>query len=92
MRGKAYRRRMKHKKYNRLRSIITGNRYIPHAGYMHYGWVDGEWKPVGYILYPKNSNVQKYLKKRSRRKIRRSEQLFQGNSYRKYMEYGWELY
>ena len=93
MRGKAYRRRMQQKKYNRLRTIITGNRCIPNAGYMRYGFVDGVWKPVSaYILYSKNSNVQKYLKKRSRRKIRRSKQLFQGNSYRKQMEYHWELY
>ena len=93
MRGKAYRRRVKKKNHDRLLSIITGNRYISQAGYLHYGYVDGEWKPIeNHILYPKNSNIQKFLKRQSRRKVRRSDQLFQGNSYRKHMEYKWELY
>lgn len=93
MRGKAYRRRMQTKKDIRLRKIIAERRYTPYAGYIHYSWVDGVWQPIGdYIRYPKNSNIQKYLKRQSKRKVRRSELALQGNSYRKCMEYRWEFY
>jgi hypothetical protein len=93
MRGRAYRRSMEEKKERRLRKIITECRYTPHAGYIHYGWVEGVWTPIGnYIRYPKNSNMQKYLKRQSKRRIRRSDQALQGNSYRKYMEYWWRFY
>ena len=71
MRGKAYRRSMKVTKDIRLWKIITGCRYKPGAGYIQYGWLDGEFKPVkGYIQYAKNSNMQKYLKRKSRRAVR----------------------
>ena len=93
MRGRAYRRHMEAKKDIRLRKILTECRYTSHAGYIQYGWVDGEFKPVKeYIQYPKNSNMQKYLKRKSRRTVRRSEVTLQGNSYRKCMEYRWEFY
>jgi hypothetical protein len=83
---------MQEKKDIRLRGIIAKCRY-PHAGYILYGWVEGVWTPIGdYIRYPKNSNMQKYLKRRSKRRIRRINQPLQGNSYRKYMEYWWEFY
>ena len=92
MRGKSYRRKMKVKKDNRLRKMITAG-YIHHAGYIQYGWLDGVWTPIGdYIRYPKHSKMQRYLKKQTHRKIRRSENVFQGNSYRKCVEYRWEFY
>lgn len=90
MRGYAYRRTMKAKKD---RKILIDCRYTPHAGYVEYGWVDGVWQPVReYIQYPKNSNMQKYLKRQSNRKVRRSEAVPNGNSYRKCMEYRWQFY
>ena len=93
MRGRAYRRAMQETKERRLRKIITECRYTPHAGYIHYGWVDGVWQPIGdYIRYPKNSNMQKYLKRQSNRKVRRTELLPNGNGYRKCMEYRWQFY
>lgn len=93
MRGKAYRRSMKEKKDIRLRKIITECKYTPNAGYIQYDWVAGAWKPVKeYVQYPKNSNMQKYLKRKSRRAVRRSNLALQGNNYRKVIEYRWEFY
>ena len=93
MRGYAYRRTMKAKKDRRLRKILSDCRYTPHAGYVECDWVDGVWQPVReYIQYPKNSNMQKYLKRQSNRKVRRSEAFSNGNSYRKCMEYRWQFY
>jgi hypothetical protein len=93
MRGKAYRRSMKEKKDIRLRKIITECKYTPNAGYIQYGWVGSMWKPVKeYVQYPKNSNMQKYLKRKSRRAVRRSNLALQGNNYRKVIEYRWEFY
>lgn len=63
MRGKAYRRDMEAKKDRRLRKIITKCRCTPSVGYIEREWVDGVLQPVGdHIRYPKNSNIQKYLK------------------------------
>jgi hypothetical protein len=93
MRGKAYRRSMKEKKDIRLRKIITECKYTPSAGYIQYDWVAGAWQPVKeYVQYPKNSNMQKYLKRKSRRAVRRSNLALQGNNYRKVIEYRWEFY
>jgi hypothetical protein len=94
MRGRAYRRSMRKTKDIRLRKIIKGRRYTLHAGYISYDWVDGEFVPIhgDYIRYPKHSNMQKYLKRQSKRKVRRSSLLLQGNNYRKVMEYRWEFY
>ena len=84
---------MKVQKDRRLRKILSVYRYTPHAGHIEYGWVDGVWQPVReHIQYPKNSNMQKYLKRQSNRKVRRSEAVPNGNSYRKCMEYRWQFY
>ena len=93
MRGYAYRRTMKAKKDRKLRKILSDCRYTPHAGRVEHGWVDGVWQPVkAYIQYPKNSNMQKYLKRQSNRKVRRSAPFPNGNGYRKCMEYRWQFY
>ena len=93
MRGYAYRRTMKEKKDRKLRKILNDCRYTTHAGRIEYGWADGVWQPVKeYIQYPKNSNMQKYLKRQSNRKVRRSKAFPNGNSYRKCMEYRWQFY
>jgi hypothetical protein len=84
---------MRAKKDRRLRKILNDCCYTPHAGSAEFGGVDGAWQPVKeYIQYPKNSNMQKYLKRQSNRKVRRSEAFPNGNSYRKCMEYRWRFY
>ena len=93
MRSKAYRRAMAAKKDRRLRKIITEYRCKPTVGYVDRAWVEGALQPVGdHIRYPKNSNIQKYLKRQSRRKVRRSAPFPNGNAYRKCMEYRWQFW
>ena len=93
MRGKAYRRDMQDKKERRLREIITHRHSGPLVGYIRFEWNDGVRQPAGdYIRYPKNSNIQKYLKRQSKRKVRRSEPFKNGNSYRKCIEYKWQFW
>ena len=91
MRDRAYRREMEAKKESRLKQILKTCKPIPRVGHVKCGWVDGMWRPVkgAYVQYPKNSNIQKYLKRQTRRKVRRSEPFAKGNSYRKCMEYRW---
>lgn len=96
MRNRSYRREMKLEKDKRLRKIInecTRYRYAPHIGYIDWDYVDGVWQPVGkYIKYPKNSVKQKFLKRQSNRKVRRSDISTKGNGYRKCSEYWWIMY
>lgn len=93
MRGKAYRRDMRDKKDRRIRKIISNCHCKPSAGSITHAWVGGVWKPVGdYVRYPKNSNIQKYLKRQTKRKVRRSEPFPNGNSYRKCIEYRWQFW
>lgn len=94
MRNGAYRRAMKAKKDKKLRKIIneyTG--YAPHIGYIDWDYVDGVWQPVGkYVKYPKNSAKQKFLKRQTNKKIRKSDISHKGNDYRKHYEYWWTMY
>lgn len=93
MRGKAYRRYMKDKKDRRSRKMIGECHCKTSVGYITHAWIDGVWQPAGdYIRYPKNSNIQKYLKRQSKRKVRRSDPFPNGNGYRKCMEYQWQFW
>ena len=93
MRGKAYRRDMQDKKDRRLRKIIDECHPKPSVGTITHAWIDGVWQPVGnYIRYPKNSNIQKYLKRQTKRKARRLEPFPNGNGYRKCIEYRWQFW
>lgn len=93
MRGRAYRRLETAKKNRKRLRIVTAFHPSPRAGSVEWGRVDGVWQPTGtHIKYPKNSNMQKYLKRQSRRKVRRSEPFPNGNSYRKCMEYRWQFW
>lgn len=92
-RRKAYRRYMESKKNRRLRKIITECHCMPRVGYIEREWVDGVLQHVGdHIRYLKNSNIQKYLKRQTRRKVRRSETFPNGNGYRKCVEYKWTFW
>ena len=91
--GRAYRRMMKVRKYQRLRKIVISS-YIPHAGYVDWTFVDGHSVPTGkYIKYPKNSNCQKWIKREtSRRQRNREDMPTKGNYYRRLFDYWWTLY
>ena len=92
--GRLYRRIQSKKKDERLRNIISYDRYNPAVGYIDYGYVDGIWKEVGnHIKYPRDSNFQRYLKRQSNKKIRKHKGTIpKGNFYRKMFEYWWQLY
>lgn len=84
---------MAEKKKNRRIKIAIDYSRMSRVGSIECKVIDGVWQPTGtHIKYPKNSNIQKYLKRQSRRKVRRSEPFPNGNSYRKCMEYHWEFW
>ena len=54
--GSAYRREMRIRKNDALMRIVT-RKYVPHAGYIDYGFDGDTLLHSGkYIKYPKNSN------------------------------------
>lgn len=90
--GRAYRRIMKKSKEKRIMSIVN-RYYIPHAGYVDWGWVDNEWVQVGkYVKYPKNSNKQRWMKRYTSRVSRKTDLPQKGNAYRRCFDYWWTMY
>jgi len=91
--GRRYRRQMRTQKTARLRTIVTSS-YVPHAGYVQWECVDGEWIPAGkYIKYPKNSKRQKWCKRETSKIMRNSTEVSgKGNFYRRLFDYWWTLY
>ena len=91
--GKAYRRQMHIKKNDELMRIVTRH-YVPHAGYIDWGFDGPTLQHSGsYIKYPKNSNCQRWWKKYSNKIVRKNMNLPQkGNSYRRVFDYWWTLY
>lgn len=89
--GRAYRRRMSIQKKKQLMKTMTCG-YNPAVGYIDWGYKNGVYQPVGsHIKYPKNSNAQAYLKRRSNKIIRRSD-VQSGGAYKKLFDYWWMLY
>ena len=61
--GSAYRREMRIRKNDALMRIVT-RRYVPHDGYIDYGFDGDTLLHSGkYIKYPKNSNCQRWMKR-----------------------------
>ena len=91
--GKAYRRQMRVKKNDELMRIVTRH-YVPHAGYIDWGFDGSTLLHSGkYIKYPKNSNRQKWMKRETSKKYRRQLDLpRKGNAYRRLFDYWWTLY
>lgn len=91
--GSAYRREMRIRKNDALMRIVT-RRYVPHAGYIDYGFDGNTLLHSGkYIKYPKNSNCQRWMKRETRRKFRNCQDLpRKGNYYRRLFDYWWTLY
>ena len=91
--GSAYRREMRIRKNDALMRIVT-RRYVPHAGYIDYGFDGDTLLHLGkYIKYPKNSNCQRRMKRETSRKSRNCQDLpRKGNYYRRLFDYWWTLY
>ena len=91
--GLAYRRAMKTKHKAAMMQILSYGYYKPTVGYVKRIYVDGRYQQVGkYIKYPKNSNAERYWKRHSNRVIRRRNEIYHGNQYRKCFDYWWTLY
>lgn len=81
------------KKINRLKRIINNGGYNPRIGYIMHKLVDGEVvQNESHILYPKNSNMQKWIKRETSHKIRKAVDVPSHNGYRRYVDYFWILY
>lgn len=92
-RGRAYRRLMKKREFDRLFRIVTRS-YVPHAGYVDWSYVGDQWRPTGrYIRYPKNSKTQRWCKRTSCARVRKHKELpRKGNGYRRVFDYWWTIY
>lgn len=91
--GYVYRKEMEEKHRKNLTDIINNCGYNPCVGHIEWNWVDGVWQQVGkYIKYPKNSNAQQYWKRHSNKIVRRRNEIYHGNQYRKCFDYWWTLY
>lgn len=90
---KAYEIEMGVRKNDRLLQIINRH-YIPHAGYVDWGFDGKTLLHSGkYIKYPKNSNCQRWMKRLTSKKARRHPELTcKGNQYRRLFDYWWTLY
>ncbi len=71
------------KKTARLMKIVNST-YIPHAGYVDWGYIDGKWQSIGkYIKYPQNRRRQRLCKCETSKRMRKKADLpRKGNYYR----------
>lgn len=89
--GRKYRIVKNNLKDQRLRNIINqGSGYAPHIGYIMEYFNDGEWICKNYISYPKNSNCQRFIKRTTSRKVRRTKNVGNYNKYRRLIDY-WHI-
>lgn len=69
--------------------------YNPKVGWVEHAYLDGIWQPVGnHLKKMHNSNLQKEIKRRTSRKVRRTgfDTKTKGNSYRRVVDYWWEMF
>lgn len=91
--GAQYRRAMTVKHRDDRMWIIKNCGYNPSVGYVDCDVQDGIWVWTGnYIKYPKNSNAKQYWKRHSNKIVRKRNEAFRGNQYRKCFDYWWTLY
>ena len=91
-RAKAYRRQMTRKKTNR-RVQLTRYGHSPGVGCLNWGYRDGAYQQIGnHVQYPKSSRRQRFYKTYANRKLRRYHgSLPNGNGYRRFFDYAWEI-
>ena len=91
--SRCYRRQIEVRKNDRLMKIVTRH-YVPHAGYIDWGFDGDTLLHSGkYIKYPKNSNCQRWMKRKTGRRIRNcSDAPKKGNYYLRLFDYWWTLY
>ena len=82
------------RKNDRLLRIINFGRYAPHIGYIDWGFEGKTLLHSGkYIKYPRNSRLQKWMKRKTSRRIRACPDMpRKGNFYRRLFDYWWTMY
>jgi hypothetical protein len=83
-RGPGFHRLSRQRARERRKRIVVeyyANWYVPRVG----------WYEDGHMMYPKNSNRQKYLKRQTNKRVRQSRLRGKGNAYRRMLDYQWEL-
>lgn len=89
--GRAYRRKMKVQKEDRLYHIVK-NHYMPYVGYVDWDFDGRTLHGTPYYFKDSSrSGAKKWLKKYTSKKARHME-LTNGNYYRKCQEYWWVIY
>ena len=86
-------REIKVRKNDELLKIVSRH-YVPHAGYVDWGFEGRTLLHSGYhIKYQKNSKCQRWMKRLTYKKARGcSEFVGKGNQYRRIFDYWWTLY
>ena len=77
-----------------LLHIINYGNHATHRRYIDWGFDGRTLLHTGkYIKYPKNSNCQRWIKRKTGRQIRRYRNApLKGNFYRRLFDYWWTLY
>lgn len=74
--------------------IVNLPGYNPLPGWVKYRWDANlrDYVTLGYIVYPKNSNCQRYIKRYTGNVVKHKELPHKGNMYRRYVDYDWTVY
>ena len=82
------------RKNDRLLRIINFGGYAPHVGYIDWGFDGKTLLHSGkYIKYPRNSRLQKWMKRKTSSRIRAYWDMpRKGNFYRRLFDYWWTMY
>ena len=94
-RRRSRRNRSIEKEYAKLQFAKNYKGYNPKVGWVEHEYIDGVNVPVGnHLKKMHNSKTQKDIKKRTSRKIRRTnfETASKGNGYRRVVDYWWEMF
>lgn len=81
-------------KQKRLKAIVKqNNNYKPSRGYFkcEYDEILHKWIYQDYIIYPKNSNKQRFYKKQASHRVRHSKDILNHGGYKKQYEYNWNI-
>lgn len=93
-RGLAYRRNARQRANRRRMIIVNLPGYNPLPGWVKHRW-DSDLQAdvsLGYIVYPKNSKRQRYIKQYTGNVVKFKELPRKGNMYRRCVDYDWSVY
>lgn len=89
--GSRYRREMKRRKFERYKELGWFSRGAG-MGYVDWEYVNGRLLPVGrYFRYPKDSHRQRFYKRHSNKRVRKTAVPLNGSGYKRCFDYRWEI-